>query len=244
MMRLALRPLLLAASTCAVTSTAACFPTMPPIPAELAAAPAWEMRRAGSVLKPPYEWHFGPYLLRGVQRFPVEDASPLLDGLRGRSHLQQQFEFRLLDEAAGRELHVWCMINDQRSKVILVLNESRTLDCTIRAAEDTSSSATLHVVQRDNAAPAGYVSHDPTTYQITAELIQVRVIGYYLTLDDQVVAGARLGRALSTLEWALGPEPERAPGSVRIAAAVATEDRPVLAAAVLALLYNCRLIDP
>jgi hypothetical protein len=203
------------------------------------------MRRAGSVLSPPYEWNFGPYLLRGVRRNAVEDASPLLDGLRGRSHLRQQFEFSLLDEADGGELHVGCVINDRRSKVILMLNESRTLDCTIQAADDTSRSATLHLVQTDAAVPAGFVSHDQVTYEIVPVVIQARdVIGYHLTLDGQVVAGAWRGRASSTLELALGPEPERAPGSVRIASAAATEDRPVLAAAMLALLYNCRLIDP
>jgi hypothetical protein len=245
MLRLGLRPLLLAASTCVLSATAACFPAMPPIPAGLAAEPAWEIHRAGSVLRPPYEWHFGPYLLRGVQRGAVEDASRLLDGLRGRSHLRQRFEFRLLDEGGGQELDVRCVINDHRSRIVLVLNESRTLVCTMTAAEDTTRTATLHLVQQDNAAPTGHLRHNQSTYQITAELIQVRdVVGYQLMLDDQVVAGARLGRASSKLEWVLGPEPERAAGSVRIAADVATEARWVLAAATLALLYNCMLIDP
>jgi hypothetical protein len=140
---------------------------------------------------------------------------------------------------------VACVINDHQSKVVMVLKESRTLDCTLREAEDTLRSATVHLAQTDAAAPSGHVSHDQVTYEIVPEIIQGRdIVGYHLTLDGQVVAGARRGRALSGLEWALGPEPERAPGRVRVASAVATADRAVLAAAVLALLYNRALIGP
>lgn len=245
MAHVARRRLLLTTSTCVLTGTAACFPTLPPTPAELAPYPAWEMRRSGSVLSPPYEWHFGPYLLRGMERGGVEDASALLDGLRGRTHLKQRFEFRLLDDAGEHELDVRCVINDRRTRVILVSNETRTLDCTFRPVADTASVATLQLVRRGAAAPAGYLSHTATRYSIDAELIQARdVVGYHVRNDDRLVAGARYGRVLTTLEGVLGPEPERAAGHVRVVQDLSAGDRLVLAAAGLALLYNCSLIDP
>lgn len=241
----ALQRRLLATSTCLVAVAAACFPTLPPTPAELAAYPAWEMQRSGSVMSPPYEWHFGPYLLRGMERGGVEDASALLDGLRGRTHLQQRFEFRLLDDAGERELDVRCVINDRRTRVILVSDETRRLDCTIRPVADAGGVATLQLVRRNAAAPAGYLSHEETKYSIDAELIQARdVVSYYVRLDDRLVAGTRFGRALTTLEHVLGPEPERAAGHVRVVQDVSAGDRLVLAAAGLALLYNRSLIDP
>jgi hypothetical protein len=188
----------------------------------------WEMRPAKGMFAQDLEWRVGPYLLQHLERTGAYEVQKFLDPMRGRKHLEQQVQFRMLDEVGDSTLQATCSIDDLRTKVLITLRVDRRMRCRFHAPEDTASVATLEVFTDYGAEANGTLRIGGTEYRIGSQLARHDLIARYELLRDEELLGS--------------VERHDRPG-IRFTPAVRDDERHVMALAAIALLLRSVLLD-
>jgi hypothetical protein len=212
---------------------AGCATVQQPVPPELGAAPAWQVKGLDG-FRFNQRVRFGEYEAHDVARGSTRSRSGIRDALVGRTRLQQRYSFRFrhAGEAADR-FHVRCDNRAQEQSLqlnrttALELDSSSALECTLEVAD--GGVWTLRLAAPQSGRARGVVALVDDRYVVegdaqTSHGVVTGMAGYRIRCDERVVAAVDLsGR------------------TVRLLPDVAAEERHLLAAVAAALLLQDRL---
>lgn len=236
-MRLQIRATTAALCLAGLSACMSMHPDPMPVPEQLAAAPAWEVKaRLG--LRTPVRLQWGPFSVDTVQVRDIRQRGGIMDAVAGKREYQQEYHFALRDT-----LHTvrWAARCDSRDRdrgvsigsVDIELGSGLSLECDLRPGADSASQWKLQVAGRNDDMPAGTLRRGASTYSITGKRgpAQAEDDGwpraYHVTRDGILVLAV-----------------DRAhPVIVRMAPGLPADEQALLAAASTALMLHSRLIS-
>jgi hypothetical protein len=228
------RPTPVASGCCALVVLTACANPRVPPPPELDPVPIWKLELTSGLLTMKPEMSIGPhrvgpYRVDAIARGPVLDTGGLRDALLGRSRLHERYGLRVTEEGDSASFAVDCAIDEYRARTRIgdfefVRGESKGLECVTRQGD--VEVGVLRLTSVDGAAPTGALLAGETEYRIESQLGGRDVARYLIARPDGgLVACAEISHDQG----------------VRMTDGIAGEDRHIVAAAIIALLFERRL---
>jgi hypothetical protein len=229
-----------AAALALLVSLSACaFPSMPPmpVPEALSTTDAWPVEMRHDRLGVRYR--FGPYRVANVRWHDIRQRGGVVDGLKGKREYQERYEFAVRDSTEGSAItRVECDSRDKDrgfsiGSVDIELESGLSLNC--RLFPDAGSAAlagTLTLAARNDNVPRGTIERGEAKFEIVGE----RERGD----DDEELPRAYLVRRGETL---VAMVDRTHPGLIRISPSLSRAEQDLVAATLMALLLQRKLID-
>jgi hypothetical protein len=228
-----------AAALALLVSLSACaFGTIPPmpVPEALSTTEAWMVARHD---RQTVRYRFGPYRVANVRFHEIRGRGGVLDVIKGKREYQQRYEFALRDSAeAARETRVQCDSRDRDrgfsiGSVDIELESGLSLNCRVfMDADSAARSGMLTLAARNDNVPRGTIERGEVKFEIAGE----RERGD----DDEELPRAYLVRQGETL---VGMVDRTHPGIIRISPSLPREEQDLVAATLMALLMQRKLIE-
>jgi hypothetical protein len=222
-----------------LASLSACaFPGMPPmpVPEALSTTEAWtvEMRHDRMV-----RYRFGPYRVANVRWHDIRQRGGVVDAIKGKREYQERYEFALRDSTEGSAItRVECDSRDRDrgfsiGSMDIELESGLSLNCRVFLDADSAALAgTLTLASRNDNVPRGTIERGEVKFEITGE----RERGD----DDEQLPRAYLVRRGETL---VGMVDRTHSGLIRISPSLPREEQDLVAATLMALLMQRKLIE-
>jgi hypothetical protein len=229
-----------AAALALLASLSACaFPSMPPmpVPEALSTTDAWtvEMRHDRQGVR----YRFGPYRVANARRHDVRQRGGVVDAIKGKREYQERYEFALRDSTAGSAItRVECDSRDRDrgfsiGSLDIELETGLSLNCRVFPDADSAArSGVLTLAARNDHVPRGTIERGEVKFEIVGE----RERGD----DDEELPRAYLVRQGETL---VGMVDRTHPGIIRVSPSLPREEQDLVAATLMALLLQRKLIE-
>ncbi|HZG42359.1 MAG TPA: hypothetical protein VEY93_05315 [Longimicrobium sp.] len=208
-----------------------------PVPEALSTSEAWtvEMRHDRRGVR----YRFGPYRVANVRWHDVRQRGGVVDAIKGKREYQERYEFALRDSTEGSATtRVECDSRDRDrgfsiGSMDIELESGLSLDCRVFLGADSAAlAATLTLASRNDNVPRGTIERGEVKYEISGE----RERGD----DDEELPRAYLVRRGETL---VGMVDRTHPGIIRVSPSLPPADQDLVAAALMALLLQRKLIE-
>jgi hypothetical protein len=229
-----------AAALALLVSLSACaFPSMPPmpVPEALSTTQAWtvEMRHDRQGVR----YRFGPYRVANVRWHDIRQRGGVVDAIKGKREYQERYEFALRDSTEGSAItRVECDSRDRDrgfsiGSMDIELESGLSLNCRVFLDADSAALAgTLTLAARNDNVPRGTIERAEVKFEVVGE----RERGD----DDEDLPRAYLVRRGETL---VGMVDRTHPGIIRVAPSLPREEQDLVAATLMALLMQRKLIE-
>jgi hypothetical protein len=229
-----------AAALALLVSLSACaFPAMPPmpVPEALSTTEAWtlEMRHDRQTVR----YRFGPYRVANVRWHDIRQRGGVVDAIKGKREYQERYEFALRDSTEGSAItRVECDSRDRDrgfsiGSMDIELESGLSLNCRVFPDADSAALAgTLTLAARNDNLPSGTIERGEVKFEIAGE----RERGD----DDEGLPRAYLVRQGETL---VGMVDRTYPGIIRVSPSLPREEQDLVAATLMALLMQRKLIE-
>jgi hypothetical protein len=226
------------ALTLLVSLSACALPGMPPmpVPEALSTTEAWtvEMRHDRRV-----RYRFGPYRVANVRWHDIRQRGGVVDAIKGKREYQERYEFALRDSTEGSAItRVECDSRDRDRGISIgsldiELESGLSLNCRVFLDADSAAlSGTLTLAARNDNVPRGTIERGEVKFEIAGE----RERGD----DEEELPRAYLVRRGETL---VGMVDRTHPGIIRISPSLPREEQDLVAATLMALLMQRKLIE-
>ncbi len=222
-----------------VSLSACAFPAMPPmpVPEALSTTEAWTLEARHD--RQTVRYRFGPYRVANVRFHEIRGRGGVVDVLKGKREYQQRYEFALRDSAeAPRETRVQCDSRDRDrgysiGSVEIELESGLSLNCRVFLDADSAAlGGSLTIAARNDNLPSGTIERGEVKLEVAGE----RERGD----DDEGIPRAYLVRRGETL---VGMVDRTYPGIIRVSPSLPREEQDLVAAALMALLMQRKLIE-
>ena len=233
------QPLSAISALLVLLATSACaFPSMPPmpVPEALSTTDEWrvEMRRDRQRVR----YGFGPYRVANVRWHDIRQRGGVVDAIKGKREYQERYEFALRDSTEGSAItHVECDSRDRDrgfsiGSVDIELESGLSLNCRVFPDADSAALAgTLTLAARNDNVPRGTIERGEVKFEVVGE----RERGD----DDEQLPRAYLVRRGETLVGMV----DRTHPIIRILPSLPREEQDLIAATLMALLMQRKLIE-
>lgn len=207
-----------------------------PVPEALSTTEPWPVTVRYRWPSPP-RYHVGPYHVENVHHGDIRQRGGILDALKGKREYQQRYSFAVRDSAQeAPHTRVLCDGRDRDrgfsiGSVEIELGSGMSLECRVYLDGDTAAWV-LKLGGQDGDPAAGVLEQGDTRYQISGELSTAE--------PGENFAPAYLVRRDSAL---VAMVYTRHSGLMRVSPVLEGTERRVVAAGLLALLFQQPLID-
>ena len=219
--------------------TGACALSTPPmpVPEALAASQEWPVQMRHDWNSPP-RFRFGPYRVQDVRYHDIRQRGGVVDALKGKREYQQRYEFTVRDSAQDLlRTQVSCDSRDRDrgfsvGAVDVELESGLSLECQVSAPIDTAATWTVRLAGRDSDAVRGVFEGGGRSFEIVGEQTHPES-------DDGFPAGYLLRRD----GVVVGMVDRTNTGAIRLSPGLPRDEQELLAAALMALLLQRKLIE-